>query len=226
MTTHMAERNDSPGRKISLTLPERIPVTDEQAEAVLLQHLKANISDADYLETLWQLVRFYQGIQRNDLVTDITQMILKSTDNPEEQARCYHWLGQAAELRREYDAALEYYAKGVTLKPTDKITAYFLRNNTGYCLNLKGRHEEAEALCLKAIEIDSAQHNAWKNLGLSLEGQGDLMGAAWAYVEATKLNPRDIRAFTFLQRLIAEHPDFARQIFWNPGGRGGLQRDD
>jgi tetratricopeptide (TPR) repeat protein len=183
------------------------PATDEERERVLLQLLNMPLSDTDCLKVLWELVGFYQSVQRSDIATAFALVILESTEDAEEQACCYRCLGGHMELQREYDMALKYYEKGLALKPTDKSLAYFLHNNSGYCLNLAGRHQEAERMCRKAIEIDPARHNAWKNLGLSLEGRGDLVGAAWSFAEATKINPRDTRALMLLQQLIHDHPE-------------------
>lgn len=138
--------------------------------------------------------------------------IAESTDDPERQAFCYLGLGQLAEQAHQYDAALDYYAKGLALSPTTKEVAYLLHNNTGYCLNLKGRHAEAERYCRLAIEIDSGRANAFKNLGISLAGQNDLVGAAWAYVEATRADSRDPRALHLLERLLEDHPELASQF--------------
>jgi tetratricopeptide (TPR) repeat protein len=153
------------------------------------------------IRALWELCAFYQLNRQNDLLGKTVQIILDSTDDPEEQACCYHWLGECAEMRGEYDSALEYYSKGRELNAKDQIAVYFLHNNAGYCLNVKGQHKDAEAMCRKAIEIDSARHNAWKNLGLSLEGQGDAVGAAWAYIAARNRNSDDNRAAELLKKL-------------------------
>lgn len=182
------------------------PVTDDETEARLLQELKTPVSEKACLETLWELTFFYHCIQRIDVATTCVLLILDSTDEPEEQARCYRNLGVFAEHRREYEVAIQHYEKGVALRPRDKMEAYFLHNNMAYCLNLLGKHDEAEAMCHKAIEIDSTRHNAWKNLGLSLEAKGDLVGAAYSYVEATRNGPRDARAAMLLEQLLKANP--------------------
>ena len=144
---------------------------------------------------------------QNQLARALFEDALNETDDARLKARCYLALGQLAELRRKYEVALDFYEKGLGLQTTEQLTGYFVVNNGAYCLNLLGRHQEAEARCRKAIEIDPSRHNAWKNLGISLEAQGDSMGAASAYVEATKIAPGDPRAFVLLQRLIEATPD-------------------
>jgi len=144
---------------------------------------------------------------QNQLARALFEDALNETADGLIKARCYLALGQLAELRRKYEVALDFYEKGLALQPVEKTTTYFLDNNAGYCLNMLGRHQEAEVLCRKAIEIDVSRHNAWKNLGVSLEAQDDSMGAASAYVEATKIAPGEPRAFVLLQRLIEANPD-------------------
>jgi tetratricopeptide (TPR) repeat protein len=156
------------------------------------------------LKQMWRACGVYQVTWQHDRLAETVQKILNLTDDPEEQAKCYHWLGECAELRKEYDAALKYYAEGQSLNPFDKTESYFLHNNSGYCLSIKGQYKEAETMCRKAIEIDSDRHNAWKNLGISLEGQEDFVGAAYAYLEATYRKPEDERALKLLEKLLHE----------------------
>ena len=88
--------------------------------------------------------------------------------------KTYLLLGITKEQQEDYSAALSYYKKGLKLyaqiKNQDSRTAYFLHNNAGYCLNVQGKHSEAEKLCRKALEINPSLPNAFKNLGISLEG--------------------------------------------------------
>jgi tetratricopeptide (TPR) repeat protein len=167
------------------------------------------------LKQKWRRCGIYQLTWQYDRLAETVQEILDSTDDPEEQAKCYHWLGECAETRKEYDAALDYYAKGRALNASDKIETYFLYNNAGYCLGIKGQYKDAEVMCRKAIEIDSDRHNAWKNLGISLEGQGDFVGAAYSYLEATQRKPEDERAMKLLDKLLHEREfpeDFVAQF--------------
>lgn len=198
--------------RVRTPLPAGLPVTDLAYEKTLLKSLTEDISDANYFSTLWDLARFYGNNQRDDLAAALIQIILESTNDPEKQATCYLGLGQIAEQRHEYGVAVRHYAKGLALRPEDKGVSYFLHNNMGYCLNLHGKHTEAERYCRLAIEIDSQRANAFKNLGLSLAGQNDLVGSAWAYVEAIKADARDPRAFHLLEKLVSDHPELTSQF--------------
>ncbi len=130
---------------------------------------------------LYEQALSYSTSGKTDLAVRLLQDILDQTDDALLKARCYLRLGQLAEQLRQYAAALACYEFGLALPQSEKFTTYFLNNNAAYCLNMMARHQEAEALCRKAIETDASKHNAWKNLGMSLEAQADLLGAAWAY---------------------------------------------
>ena len=82
----------------------------------------------------------------------------------------------------------------------------------GYSLNQLGRHDEAEKWCRTAIELLPERHNAYKNLGISLEGQGQYGLAAEYYIEAVRRGPTDPRAFFHLEELWQEHPELSREL--------------
>jgi Flp pilus assembly protein TadD len=74
-------------------------------------------------------------------------------------------------------------------------------------LNILRRHPEAEANCRAAIAIDPSRHNAYKNLGLALAGQGRPLEAARCLLEADRRCPTDGRARRHLAELLAENPE-------------------
>jgi tetratricopeptide (TPR) repeat protein len=199
------------GEKVCHTSINASPATNQETERVLLEQLKICTSESIYLETLWKLAWFYFALPNPDYADTVINAIMERTVDPEQQAACYHWLGEMAEIRKQYDAALEHYVKGFALNPKNTFTAYFLNNNTGYCLSLQGKHAAAERMCRLAIEIDPERPNAFKNLGISLAGQNDLLGAAWAWIEATTTNALDGRSLKLLQNLLSKHPDLIKQ---------------
>jgi tetratricopeptide (TPR) repeat protein len=99
------------------------------------------------------------------------------------------------------------YARGLALQAAAVDVAYFLHNNRGYCLNILGRHADAEVHTRAAIAIDPERHNAHKNLGLALAGQGRFGEAARCFLEADRRCPPDIRARGHLTELLAENPE-------------------
>jgi tetratricopeptide (TPR) repeat protein len=128
-------------------------------------------------------------------------------DTDPAKAYCFLCLGQLREQVDDYPGAIEWCSKAFWLEPGSDETWYFLHNNLGYCLNETGCHREAEAYCRKAIAIDPRPHNAWKNLGIALEGLGDFTGAAAAFIEAATLCPEDGRAKRLLEQLAARRPE-------------------
>ena len=135
----------------------------------------------------------------------------KSEDDYAGMMTAYRALGIASEQQGNYTAASAYYDKGLKAyersKRPDTSNAYFLHNNAGYCLNKLGKHKEAEKLCRKALAIDPSRPNAYKNLGLSLEGQRHYKAAAESYLTGTKVFPGDNRSLIHLHRLLSEKPE-------------------
>jgi tetratricopeptide (TPR) repeat protein len=177
------------------------------------QVVQGNISDRDLLARLWERALFYEREQKWDLAQAIVQIILHLVEKPEDEARCFLVMGQLSERQGEYDDAIQYYAAGLALGPTTKSVVYLLHNNMGYCLSLRGEHAQAERHCQMAVALEPQKHNAWNNLGVSLEGQEDFLGAAWAYLEARKANPSDERSLTLMRDLLARHPELKGEIF-------------
>lgn len=196
--------------KILSFLPADLPITGLEDERILLERL-AEPSNREPLETLWQLVHVYCVVGKYDLVSTLISHMLQADDSAENKAHCYLALGQISEIRDQYDAAIDFYTRGLTFRTNDKRVKYLLYNNTGYCLNVRGMHRAAESHCRSAIQIDSTRANAFKNLGISLAGQNNALSAAWAYAEAIKTDARDPRALQLMEKLIADHPELAAQ---------------
>lgn len=74
-------------------------------------------------------------------------------------------------------------------------------------MNILRRHADAEVHTRAAIAIDPKRHNAHKNLGLALAGQGRLGEAAHCLLEADRRCPPDTRARGHLTELLADNPE-------------------
>ncbi len=135
--------------------------------------------------------------------------LLEVSDSGDFRSYCLLSLGRVEEKLQEWAAALEWYLQALALDQGDEETRYFLSNNAGYCMNRLGRHAEAEALCRAAVSIDPERPNAWKNLGIALEGLGRWSAAASSYLEATEVCPEDTRSLHLLERLIDSRPQAA-----------------
>lgn len=124
----------------------------------------------------------------------------------EEAAR--FWLSEGCRQERiqDWEGAIESYRRAQEAESSDPLVRYFANNNLGYSLLQMGRYDEAEEYCEAAIEINPAQYNAHKNLGLARAGQGRWLDAALSLVEASRLCPENTRAWLHLQKLLSEKP--------------------
>jgi tetratricopeptide (TPR) repeat protein len=97
--------------------------------------------------------------------------------------------GEIAEANEEWGLALEHHGIGLSLLPKDIPTVYFLFSNAAHCLNELELYFDGESYCRRAIEIDPTRPEAYRNLAVSLRGQGNLRGSALCLVEAIRINP-------------------------------------
>jgi hypothetical protein len=63
-----------------------------------------------------------------------------------------------------------------------------------------------------AIVIEAQRHNAHKNLGIALAGQGDFPEAARCFIQATKLNAAAPRPTAHLKDLLTQQPQLTEQF--------------
>ena len=168
------------------------PVTAEQAEQHLLKQLVSGQRPAE--EVLWDLARFYSYTGRQPEAFDRVRQLVELAETAEKKAGCCLAMGQLMEQMQNFEMAIKYYSQALSLEPINGRAWYFIHNNLGYCLNHFGRYQEAEPYCRRAIEIDPLRHNAYKNLGIAAEGQGDYAGAALCYICAVQREASDPRA--------------------------------
>lgn len=98
------------------------------------------------------------------------------------------------------------------MEPVESTVAYLVNNNLGYCLNQFGQHQEVEQYCKKAITINPQRHNAYKNLGIALEGQSQFAEAAKCYIKAVQMNASDPRALQHLENLVQNQSNIRSEI--------------
>jgi tetratricopeptide (TPR) repeat protein len=187
---------------------------EHHSEKLLLERLKNSTTEEDYFRWLLLVVGFYRGIGKIESATALlNDFVVKSQDN-ERKAHCQLALGQIATDEQRFEAALTHFRAALEFRSKRKKIGYVLHNNIGYCLNLLGDYMEGEKYCRMAIDINSSRASGYRNLGVSLYGQGDIKGAAWALVEAAKAEPSDSRARGLLEKLLAEHPAMVVQCPW------------
>jgi Flp pilus assembly protein TadD len=188
------------------TLPDGQPIAAELVEADLRARIRK--SEVALEDAVWQLARFYSFVGRQEEATAcVTRLMEAWTEDPGKQAAGYLALGQLLEQQDRYAEAEAAYARGLAILPPAGEVGYFLHNNRGYCLNILGRHAEAEVHCRAALAMAPTRFNAHKNLGLALAGQGRFVEAAHCLLEADRRYPGDGRARQHLAGLLATHPE-------------------
>lgn len=101
-----------------------------------------------------------------------------------------------------FKEALVSFKRACELQPTD-VRPHF---RAGNCLYVLGKHGEAKAEFLQALEAAEAGGNQWAyllpqihvNLGIALEGEGMVLSACEHYREAAILCPTHFRALKLL----------------------------
>jgi len=175
----------------------------QASETALLRRLTRDPADGKALHALLVL---YDQANRQVEVVDTIERYMPEYSDSDKRAYLRLLQGCAEEKRHHYFQAEQYYTLGIREKPTDPETTYFLHNNLGFCRNELGLFESAETPCRAALRINTGMPNAWKNLGISLRGQDDWVGAAWCFLEALKFMPRYAGASRLLRELLDQHP--------------------
>ena len=186
-------------------------------EGLLLQRLNNTTTEAEYFRWMLFVVGFYRGIDKISEAIELLEAYIKSNRNAENMAHCHLALGQIATDEKRFAAALEHFNEALALRPEKSKVKYVLHNNIAFCLNQLNRHVEAEKYCRAAIDLDWTRASAFRNLGISLKGQGNLIGAAWVLVEAINADPSDARARQIVEQVVKGDPSLRVQCPWLNG---------
>ncbi len=174
---------------------------DQELEKVLRSQY--NIAVGQDKIDLWnKLYVFYQRSGENILCQEF---ILEDVDAywmEPFQADLYFKLGQTKERMGEYSQAVDAYTRALGSSGQSAWLEYFINNNLGFCLLIARRFDEAEKHLRVAISINPDRHNAWKNLGVSLEHQGKIEEAFGCFCRAFEIERMDPRVPRHLLRLI------------------------
>jgi tetratricopeptide (TPR) repeat protein len=197
-----------------LALVESSETTPADTETLLLSRLEASSTVEDYFRWLLFVVGFYRGINKVDAAVALLEKFIRSNKDPEQSAHCYLALGQIATDEQRHEIALKHFTAALQLRPKKRKVLYVLHNNIGFCLNTMGRFVDAERHCREAINVDWTRGSAYRNLGLSLNGQKNIAGAAWALTESVKADQGDQRARVLLEKLLTLHPVLGAECPW------------
>jgi tetratricopeptide (TPR) repeat protein len=200
-------------------LTKKTPISANQppaqdTETMLLQRLESTTNEEEYFRWMLFTVGYYRGIQKPKEAKDLLQKFVGITSKPDYHVQCQLALGQIATDEQDMEMAISHFGAALELQPESKKVEYILRNNLGYCLNMVGRYEEGERNCRIALDLNWTRPSAYRNLGISFHGQGKLASAAWALLEAVKMDPTDDRARMLLKKLASDNPTLAVQCPW------------
>jgi len=195
-------------------LPSTTAAPAQHTEKMLLERLQKSSSPDEYFRWLLFVVGYYRGMDRLTAAKALLQRFVASSENNEHRVHCFLALGQIATDENELETAVKQFDSALQLQPeTDKVK-YVLHNNIGYCLNALGRYPDGERHCRRALEIDGSKASAYRNLGISLMGQSQLVASVWALAEAVKAEPADERARAILKKTLAENPALITRCPW------------
>lgn len=197
--------NPFPG-KVAKALDGR---TLEEIEDSLLENVREKQKAAR--EAIYDLVVFYNQTGRKEQSIALLSYLTDKAEDPGEKGFLYFTTGQYMEQISDFEKAVDYYQKAFALEPSNQRIWYFIHNNLGYSLNRLGRYDEGERFCRIATKINPRIHNAYKNLGIALEGQGRDLEAAKNYIEATKANAADDRPLHHLEDLCKRNPQLLQE---------------
>jgi CheY-like chemotaxis protein len=189
-----------------------IKADSKKAKMEISENQKKNI--LEYVDSTDNLVKglyhpailFADQGRYNEAIFCLRELLERSTDM-QEKVKYLYSLGQIMEQMNEFEDAISYYKEASALCIVDSDISYWIHNNIGFSLCMLGRFIEAEKYCRLAIGIDLSYSNAFKNLGLSLEGQGKLRESIDAYITATENNAKDVRALNLFEKLLNKHPN-------------------
>ena len=169
--------------------------------------------------SLWELATFYSLTNRQEQALECVRRLAEMAQNPEQESACYLAMGRLYEQLLDFPSAAQAYRRALSFSPKEPSTSYWALNNLGFSLVKLGDPTQAVPLLRSAILVDPSRPNAFKNLGLALQYQGEITSAAECFVLATKANPGDTRSLRHLEELIETHPGLLLEM---AGLRGEL----
>ncbi len=191
---------------------ETIEGNGETYPRLIAEHIRSVTTDDERVLLVNELTRFYTESARARTAEQNWIELINCIEDPEKRAYTLLDTGCRLEKCKDWAEAIRIYQESISLEPTDQQTLYFAHNNLGFCLIQVGRFAEGENYSRKAIKIDGARSNAYKNTGLALQGQGRFVEAAELFIAGTLTRPQDRRSFDHLETLLRTHPEIREQM--------------
>ena len=185
----------------------QMKISGKQKEEILQ---KMNSAD-DLRKTLYDLAHSFKSRgSYGEAIFCYRELLERSADTQADVTYLFA-LGQIMEKMHDYENAVSYYQEASKLCNVIFDMSYWINNSLGFSLCMLKRFLEAEKYCRLAIDMNAGRLNAFKNLGLALEGQGKLREAIDAYVTAIKIDAKDIRAMNLFEIILDRHPELKEE---------------
>jgi tetratricopeptide (TPR) repeat protein len=137
---------------------------------------------------------------------NVIDRVISDPDIAEHRSRLLFLAGQMSEGLYEYDKATGYYARSLACPIRTKDQHIATVNKLGFCDLYRQDFKGAEEWSRWAIKLGPHSWEAWKNLGVSLEHQGQIEEAFLAYYKAVSLSRGRAVPVMHLIRLSQRHP--------------------
>ncbi len=160
-------------------------------------------SKIDALETLLKVCAaegcFWEGL-------NVINEVISDADMLEHRSRLLFLAGEMSAEFYEYDKATGYFARSLACAIRTKDQHIATVTKLGFCNLYRQDFIQAEEWSRWAIKLGPHSWEAWKNLGVSLEHQGQIEGAFLAYLKALALSRDRVVPVMHLTRLSQRHP--------------------
>ena len=181
-----------------------------------ISDLTSSINAQEKIKIIEMLIEIYRldGIKKGgryieegrDELIELMKKCLRGFSMKDSIARLALREGGYCEKMGDYLSALKFYEASLLYRVDDLKLHYFQLNNYGFCLNSLERFADAEKILREAVGLIPQQYNAWKNLGVSLEHQGQYEEAAGCYLKAVLCSNKEPRLVAHLERLVERYP--------------------
>ncbi|WP_305630041.1 LytR C-terminal domain-containing protein [Methylotenera sp.] len=150
-----------------------------EAPWVISPHTKTSNTSANP-DAMYQLGRYYQGQQRDNLAIESYQKAIAADHR---YVEAHNGLGVIYARQGKYQEAAEAFKTALNYAPG----AAHLYSNMGYTYYLQGQYAEAVVALKQATTLDPSNHKALNNLGLAYAKAGSQGESFQAFAQAEKV---------------------------------------